>query len=112
MKPLHPLSFLLGLASGLAVLAIVTGGMRLLRADSSAARVVSGDIRQERGPNLARAAEQLGMTEEDVRKALADGKTLRDLAAEKGVTLSFGNRVRGSGSLLSSSGASVPTGRE
>lgn len=57
-----------------------------------------------------RMAEQLGMTEEDLRKELASGKTLRDIAKEKGVTLEPGNRIRAaSGSVLSSSGSSVPT---
>lgn len=37
------------------------------------------------GPGLDAAAEKLGMTEDELRTALSEGKTLADLADEKGV---------------------------
>lgn len=111
MKTFHPLSFVLGIVSGFLVLFIAIGGLHFVRpaGQPNAPGNRGAQQRPGGGQNLSRIAEQLGMTEADLRKELTSGKNLRDIAAERGVTLQFGNRGRGgSGSVLSSSGSAVP----
>lgn len=113
MKTFHPLSFVLGLVSGLLILFVAVGGLKVLYPAGTGGPTGNRAAWQQRqgrgmGPNLSRMAEQLGMTEDELRTELQNGRNLRDIAAEKGVTLQFGNRARsGSGSVLSSSGSSV-----
>lgn len=119
MKTFHPLSFFLGLVSGFLVLFGAVGGWRLAQPtpqDGFAGNRATGLQRQGggMGQNLPAMAEQLGMTEEDLKKELQGGKTLRDIAQEKGIALPFGNRpFSGSGAPLFSSGSSAtPPGNE
>lgn len=116
MKTIHPLSFILGLASGLLILLLAVGGLRILRPTPAGPPSMRGNrmAGQQRpggaGQNLSRIAEQLGMTEADLRKELQNGRNLRDIAKEKNVELPMGgqNRMRnGSGTTLSSSGSST-----
>ncbi|MFH0851385.1 MAG: hypothetical protein V1876_01415 [Candidatus Peregrinibacteria bacterium] len=124
MKTFHPLSFVLGLASGFLALFLMVGGLRILRPASQTAAPGNRAGFQQRqggamgGQNLSAMAEQLGMTQEDLQKELQAGRNLRDIATEKGVTLQFGNRIPlrqgsegqvrgGSGAVLSSSDSSA-----
>lgn len=113
MKTFHPLSFVLGLASGFCILLLAVGGLRLVRGPSQTASPADRTGFQQRmgggaGQNISAMAEQLGMTVEDLQKELQSGKNLRDLATEKGVELPFGGRMRGgSGAVLTSSGSSA-----
>jgi len=121
VKTFHPLSFILGIVSGILILFVAVGGLRFARPATQPGIAGNRGGMQQRqggmGQNLSRIAEQLGMTEADLRKELTSGKNLRDIATEKGVTLQFGGRVprpgdqmRGeSGSVLSSSGSSTST---
>lgn len=121
MKTFHPLSFVLGIVSGILVLFIAVGGLRLVRPAAEPGFAGNRGGMQQRaggGQNLSRIAEQLGMTETDLRKELTSGKNLRDIAAEKGVKLELGPRIPlrqgsegqgrgGSGSVMTSSGSST-----
>lgn len=99
MKTFHPLSFVFGLISGMLVLLVYFGGTRLVQTPQSGVPSSGGFGRQGTGaPNLTHMAERFGMTEDELRKELAGGKTLQQIAEERGVQ--FGRRRNGSGSLV------------
>lgn len=77
-------SFGLGIASGLLVLVIVSFSMRLLPGSSA---VAAGGAFQRQGANTARMAQRMGITEAELQKELASGKTFQQIAEEHGVTL-------------------------
>jgi len=124
MKPFHPLSFTLGLASGLVVLVIVVGSWQLASPSTGAPRM-NGTFQQTggiggpggAGPNTARMAERLGMTEAELQEALDSGKTMQQIAEERGVEMPtrtgtggmMGRGLRGASSsaAASQSGASL-----
>lgn len=115
MKNFHPLSFGLGLGSGLLILLLVFGGMRVFAGNNRArfGGPNGGNWQQFQGdnggPNLARMAERFGMTEEELQKELDSGKTMQQIAQEHGVQ--FGGRRQqwdtGSAGTSSSADASV-----
>lgn len=92
MRRFHPLSFSLGLLSGLLVLVLFAGGMRLLQPAPSGFPGNRGARQQQGtgGSNLSRMAERLGMTEQELQSALTSGKSLQDIAKERGVDLPAG----------------------
>ncbi len=116
MKNFQPLSFGLGLASGLVILLLIAGGMRLRHPSSAGRFPTNGGAWQQRqgggngGPNISRMAERFGMTEEELRKELEGGKTMQDIAREKGVELPMARGGQpastGSGTFVSSSSLS------
>ena len=122
LNKFHPSSFVLGIVSGLVVLFLLASAMRFIRPAGPGSRTPSRTHttgqRRPSGPsqNLSSVAEQLGMTEADLRKELQSGKNLRDIAKERGIELHFptvGPRG-GSGTSLpfpagrGGSGASMP----
>ncbi len=103
MKSIHPLSFILGLVSGLIVLLIISAGLHLLSSSNSG---TSGN-----GPSLARMAQRFGITQAELQKELSGGKTIQQIAQEHGIQ--FGNRrgsasSAGTGAKLQGSGAALP----
>ncbi|MEK7218977.1 MAG: hypothetical protein AAB728_05965 [Patescibacteria group bacterium] len=110
MKNFHPLSFALGLASGLLVLVIVVGGWRLLRPAPAVNvfRPLDGTFqRGSAGFNVSRMAERLGMTEEELQAELDSGKTFQEIAAGRGIDLSPGGRTMRYRSPASASGTAL-----
>ena len=99
MQKFHPLSFFLGLVSGLVVLVLLVTMHVFTPARSSSAFASGG------GQNLSRMAQRFGMTQDALQKEIAAGKTLQQIAQEHGVQ--FGGRGRGgnNASLPSGSGA-------
>lgn len=99
MKHFHLLSFVLGMASGFLVLFLVIGGYRLVRPARSGSPMGARGAWQQQGgfgaPNTARMAERLGMTEAELQAELQGGKTLQDIAKEKGIVLPAGRGPRG-----------------
>ncbi len=95
MKNFHPLSFGLGLGTGLIVLALFVGGLRMTAGNNRARAGFGGNFQQfqDNPQNVARMAQRFGMTEADLQKELDDGKSLRDIAQEHGVQ--FGARGAG-----------------
>lgn len=113
MKTFHPSSFVYGLISGAVVLFLFGGVMRFLRPGTPVGpRGQAGQQRERRigmGQNMKDIAEQLNMTEEELRTELKNGKNLRDLAEERGVPFPMAGQKRpGSGSTLSATGSSLP----
>jgi len=116
MKSFQPLSFGLGLVSGILVLVLFAGGMRILHpASQRAPQTNRGSFQQRQGgtgaPNTARMAQRFGMTEEELRSALANGKTMQDIAKEKGIEFPGGqsgrrNQTGGEASSIQNSAAS------
>lgn len=110
MKQFHLLSFVIGILSGFFALWMIVGSYRWIVSSTSSVASASvttgGSRRQGNGaaPNLARFAQQLNMTEAALQKELATGKTIKQIATEKGVTLHFGNRGTGSGMIRTGSG--------
>jgi len=94
MKNFHLLSFALGIVSGFLVLFLVIGGYRLVRPARSGIPASGPGAWQQQGgtgaPNIARMAQRFGMTEAELQKELDSGKTLQDIAKEKGVSLPVG----------------------
>jgi len=84
MNTPHLPSLGLGILSGLIVLVVISAGLHLAAAPSTSAAAAG------RAPNLTRMAQRFGMTEADLQKEMADGKTLQQIAQEHGVT--FGGR--------------------
>ncbi|MDD4318803.1 MAG: hypothetical protein PHW10_00540 [Candidatus Peribacteraceae bacterium] len=89
MKSIHPLSFVLGFVSGLVILLVVAGGLRLFGSSRSGMPARNGAWQQNAGQGIGagRMAERLGMTEEDLQKELAAGKTMQEIAAERGAEM-------------------------
>jgi len=113
MKTFHPSSFVYGLVSGAVILFLFGGVMRFLRPGTpTGPRGRTGQQQERRigmGQNMQKVAEQLGMTEDELRTALQSGKNLRDLAEERGVPFPLtGQRHPGSGSTLPSTGSTLP----
>ncbi|MEI8230736.1 MAG: hypothetical protein WCG83_06415 [Candidatus Peregrinibacteria bacterium] len=113
MKQFSILSFCIGMLSGFLVLWIVVGGYRWMFTASTStttASATTGAGRRAGGggspANLATIAKQLNMTEADLQKELATGKTIKQIATEKGVQLTFGNRG-GSGAVRTGSGTTT-----
>jgi hypothetical protein len=113
MKTFHPLSFALGLASGVLVLIVVFGSIRLIHGGNPtfAAGTGRGNYGQQfgggAGPNTARMAQRLGITQDELQKELDSGKTVQEIAAEHGVQ--FGGRGQGNGGPRSGSGTTTNT---
>jgi len=127
MRQFHPVSFILGVATGLAMLMLFVGAFRLLgpSAEPGFPPMGGGNWEQRQGgsPNIGRMADRLGMTEEELRTEMESGKTVQEIARERGIE-DFpapggmrGNRMRSedqqqpasataSGSLSSSSSSS------
>jgi hypothetical protein len=99
---LHPLSFGLGIASGVIVLLLVVFTMRMVGGNRYGARNFGGNG----GPNIARMAERFNMTEADLQKEIDSGKTMQEIAAEHGAQFGggrgFGNASAGSSVSMSS----------
>ncbi|MDD5055310.1 MAG: hypothetical protein PHZ00_03505 [Candidatus Peribacteraceae bacterium] len=89
MKTFQPVSFGIGVLSGALVLFLVIGGLRFFRPASPFPKAgMNGGTLQQRqggGMNLARMAQRLNMTEDELRAALGSGKTIRDISAERGI---------------------------
>ena len=108
MKSFHPLSFALGLGSGLLVLVLFVGTMRMMTGGQRGRLDAQngGNFRQfggNGGPNTARMAQRLGMTEAELQAEIDGGKTMQQIAQEHGVTFPMGGRMRGSASSAPSS---------
>ncbi|MDD4287445.1 MAG: hypothetical protein PHO20_03460 [Candidatus Peribacteraceae bacterium] len=113
MKTFHPSSFVYGLISGAIILFLFGGVMRLLSPEGPVGPRNRTDQQQGRrigmGQNMKGIAEQLGMTEDELRTELKSGKNLRDLAEERGIPFPLTRQKRpGSGSTLSTTGSSLP----
>ena len=101
MKKIHLPSFGLGIVSGLLILLLVSGGMKLMNK--------TGDGNGANGFGLARMAERLNISESDLQKELQSGKTFQQIAQEHGVQYGFGRGGGfGSGSSLRGSGSKLP----
>jgi hypothetical protein len=108
MKTFHPFSFVIGIVSGIIVLFLVAGGLRVIRPLMPRSTPTHTRSRRPTGPvqDLSRIASQMNMTEAELRSALESGKNLRDLAEERGVEFPLGNPTRanpaqeGSGAML------------
>lgn len=100
MTKIHPLSFALGLGTGVLLFVIAFSGLRLLHPATTPARTFGN---QQGGQNITRTAERLGMTEAEVQKELDSGKTMRDIMAEHD-GLTAGRQQNGSGSVMTGSG--------
>jgi len=88
MKKFQPVSFGIGVLSGALVLVLVIGGLRFFGpARPFRGAPGSGTFQQRQGEsmNLARMAQRLHMTEDELRAALGSGKTIRDISAERGI---------------------------
>lgn len=98
MKQFHLFSFILGILSGILILFIFVGGKHLLW-PSAQTDTITGQGTFQQGGNTSRMAQRLGMTEDELKKELASGKTFQEIAKEKGMDLPAGrgNRQTGSG---------------
>lgn len=112
MNNFHLQSFGIGLGTGLVTLLLVAGGMHLVRGNAySQGGNRMGQHQQDNGaghaPNTARMAERLGISEDELKKELASGKTMQDIAKEHGVEMPMGgrNRMMGSGAMMGASGS-------
>lgn len=99
----------MGLGSGILILVIVFGGMRLLKGSGTdAQRLTGGNEQFQDGMrmNTAAMAERLGMTEAELQAELDAGKTMQELLTEAGIEMpQRGNSsavYRGSGSVTAS----------
>lgn len=97
MKTFHPLSFGIGLGSGLLVLVLVFGAMRVFGGSARGGFPPNGgNFQQMRGanggPNAAMMAERFGMTEAELQAELDSGKTMQQIAEEHGVEFPMGGR--------------------
>jgi hypothetical protein len=94
MKSFHPLSFIYGLASGLVVLLLFVGVMRLVNPSRGYAR--GGGFNVSNPQMITRMAQRFGMSETDLQAELKSGKTLQQIAQEHGVQFG-GGRNGGNG---------------
>ncbi|GEM_PF-6267863 len=91
MKTLHAFSFLLGVGSGLLVMAVVWGVMHIM--DPGVQALPEDTVTRQGGfparrfgsggLNVPAMAERLGMTQEELQNALDEGKTMRELIIER-----------------------------
>ncbi|NOS67250.1 MAG: hypothetical protein HOO67_02700 [Candidatus Peribacteraceae bacterium] len=102
MQRLHPFSFGLGLASGLVVLLLIIGGMRVMGGSSR-----RGTFTGSGGMNITRMAERFGMTEAELQAELDGGKTMQQIAQEHGVQFGGGRGQFGSSQSAVSSSSSM-----
>ncbi len=101
MKNLHLFSVATGVVSGLILLFVWSASMHLF---FPAQTVITSSASQQgtgTGPNLARMATRLGITQAALQKELDSGKTMQQIAAEYGVTFGGGRRS-GSGATTGS----------
>jgi len=104
MKRLHLLSYLIGLACGITVLLLFFGIKAALSPSATEGFPQSGNWQQRTQGNGVRSpvgdetertermAENLGMTVEELEKELESGKTMMEIAEERGVEMPFGGR--------------------
>ncbi|MDD4627992.1 MAG: hypothetical protein PHE68_01200 [Candidatus Peribacteraceae bacterium] len=107
MKNFHLSSFILGLISGALVLFLIVGGKQLLW-PSQTVTTNAGTWQQQQGnsgQNTARMAQRLGMTQDELQKALASGKTIQEIAKEKRIELPAGGFGQRNGT---ASGGTLP----
>lgn len=100
MRNFHLTSFILGIVSGILILFLFVGGKHLLWPSTQTGTPTGRGTFQQgggAGANISRMAQRLGMTEDELKKELASGKTIQDIAKEKGVTLGAGRGQTGSG---------------
>ena len=113
-KNFHWISFGAGVASGILLLLLVVGGMRLVSPPRQRGFGGTGSFQSGGGPNLARMADRFGMTQAELQQELDAGKTMQQIAQEHGVTFGGGGRRQqnsnDSGATLSSSAAAVLSG--
>lgn len=76
-----------GVAGALLGVPGISGAQESTTTTPDAGATDSGEVRHVRfgGPGLDAAAEALGITEDELRAALEDGKTIAELAGEQGV---------------------------
>jgi hypothetical protein len=118
MKTFHPLSFGLGLGSGLLVLVLIFGAMRIFGGPARGGFPRdSRNFQQMRGanggPNVGMMAERFGMTEAELQAELDSGKTMQQIAEEHGIELPAGGRgmMQGGGMMTrSSASGAIVTG--
>ena len=135
MKHPHLPSYLFGLGAGILVIFLFLGGSKLLNDDSkentlpaqrSASQAQEDTADTDNQPStqndsigqrpgrtmsperLQGIAEQLGMTVEELQTEIGAGKNPREIAEERGIELTFGGNMRGSGAVLSGSGVMEP----
>lgn len=106
MKAFHLPSFAAGAAGGLLILLLIAGGIRVI-GGSSTSVVARPEGAQRAGRQGARMAERLGMSEEELRQELAAGKTMQQIAQERGGDMPTGGRRAGSGDVLEGSGSTA-----
>ncbi|MDD5054829.1 MAG: hypothetical protein PHZ00_01005 [Candidatus Peribacteraceae bacterium] len=115
MSRFQPRSFAIGILAGVLILVLFRGGVSLTRIiTSSSSKTASSQQRfRSGGPglNIGAMAEQLGMTRSALEEELKTGKSLRDIATERGIDFATlrGGRT-GSGSLRGGSGAFLRSG--
>ncbi len=117
MKAFHSLSFGIGLVSGLLALVLIFGAMRAFGGPARRGFPAGGgNFQNMRGangaPNTAMTAERFGMTETELQAELDSGKTIQQIAEEKGIEFPMGGRGMTPGGNIaarsSASGATVP----
>ena len=109
MKNLHLFSVATGVISGVLLLFVWSVGMQFF---FPAQTVITSSASQQgagSGPNLARMATRLGITQAALQKELDSGKTMQQIAAEYGVTFGGGRRS-GSGSTATGSNVTQRAG--
>ncbi|MBU2213562.1 hypothetical protein KKC44_02035 [Patescibacteria group bacterium] len=106
MKRLHIPSYLIGLACGVAVLLLYFGFQKAFSPSSSEGFPQQGNWQQrtqgddtrfpvvDDAARTQRMAETLGMTVEELEKELESGKTMMEIAEERGVEMPFGGGRR------------------
>lgn len=115
MKTFHPLSFGIGLGSGLLVLVLIFGAMRVFGGPARGGFPPNGgNFQQMRGANgggqnTAMMAERFGMTEAELQAELDSGKTIQQIAEEKGIESPMGGRGMMQGNRTSQASASGST---
>ncbi len=112
MKNFHLLSFGAGVALGIVMLVLIGVGMRLIpTTPQPQVRMQQGQDGPVRGANMSRMAERMGMTEAELQKEIDSGKTMQQIATERGVAApgGFGARgpMSGSGRMMTGSGTAA-----
>ncbi|PIR48275.1 hypothetical protein COU80_04870 [Candidatus Peregrinibacteria bacterium CG10_big_fil_rev_8_21_14_0_10_55_24] len=124
MRTFHLSSFLVGVAGGVLILLIFFGGRSLFSSPQNGARgaLPMQERSADSGPpeggfldenRLGRIADQMGMTVEELQAEMDAGKTIPEIAQERGVELGGGMRTGSGGGMRlqgTASGAAVGTG--